>query len=688
VGYIAVTEPSHAVFLSYASQDAEAAQRICEALRAAGIEVWFDQSALRGGDVWDQAIRKQIKTCVLFIPIVSRHTHERDEGYFRLEWKLAVDRSHLMTTNKAFLLPVVVDDTREDDENVPDRFKDLHWTRLPGGETPPAFVERVRRLVSPEPALRPAQAASTAGPMPRAAETTHKSTRAPWPVKHALLVTLGVLVSGALAYLALYKFWVSKHQVSPPTTQATPAGASHSAFAPPAHSIAVLPFVDLSEKHDQEYFADGMAEEIIDLLARIPGLKVIGRTSSFQFKAKSPDLRAVGSTLGVNYVVEGSVRKSGDQLRVTAQLISAQDGSHLWSETYDKPVGDALKVQDQIAANLVRALQVSVGGADSGYAERRAFKSAEAYDLFLRGLHASDRYDKEGFESALAYFQQALELDPTSVAAAECLAQTQAIIAAFGYVDPAEGFERARQSAQHALALDPKSSLAYATLSAVHLIYEWDWAAAERDAKESLRLEPHDAGNNGNLGDVYRALGRWDESARLYETAISLDPLDPIWHSHLRRVRYLTGRLHEAEAEARKVLQISPTYDSGHSALGFVLLAQGKLDAALAEMQQESGEERDLGLAVVYHALGRRAESDSALSLLVRDHAHDNALQIALVYGYRTELDEAFVWLYRAYRQKDADLWDIRPVQVDPLMKTFTHDPRFAAFLRRMNLPE
>jgi TolB-like protein len=446
--------------------------------------------------------------------------------------------------------------------------------------------------------------------------------------------------------------------------------------------------MDLSEKHDQEYFADGMAEEVIELLARVPGLKVIGRTSSFQFKGKNPDLRAVGSTLGVNYVVEGSVRKSGDQVRVTAQLVSTRDGSHLWSETYDEPVGDALKVQDQIAANLVRALQVSVGGADGGYAERRVFKSTEAYDLFLRGLHAYDRFDKEGFESAAAYFQQALVLDPTSVPAAESLALTQSVIAGFGYVDPAEGFERARRSAQDALTLNPKSSLAYAILSIVYCQYDWDWAAAERDGKEAVRLEPHDAGNNGNLGDVYRALGRWDESARLYETAISLDPLDPIWHSHLRRVRYVTGRLREAEAEARKVLQISPTFDGGHSALGFVLLAQGKFEAALAEMQRESGEEGGLGLVVVYHALGRRAESDAALSRFSREHAQDAAKDIALAYGYREELDEAFAWLDRAYRQKDSDLWNIKPVQVDPLMKTFAGDPRFAAFLRKMNLPE
>jgi hypothetical protein len=175
------------VFLSYASQDAEAAQRICEALRAAGIEVWFDQSELRGGDVWDQTIRKQIKTCVAFIPVISRHTHDRDEGYFRLEWKLAVDRSHLMTADKPFLLPVVIDDTREDDERVPDKFRDVHWTRLPGGETPPAFVERVRLLVSP-PSSNGAVTTEPAKTVPATATMTDKPVRVPRRAKPALLV--------------------------------------------------------------------------------------------------------------------------------------------------------------------------------------------------------------------------------------------------------------------------------------------------------------------------------------------------------------------------------------------------------------------------------------------------------------------------------------------------------------------
>jgi len=499
----------------------------------------------------------------------------------------------------------------------------------------------------------------------------------------AIIAVLAV----ALAYFVVDKFWLSKRVTTSAASTTVSARARSQSFAVPAKSIAVLPFADMSEKHDQEYFADGMAEEVIDLLANIPGLRVIGRTSSFQFKGKNQDLRAIGNALGVSYVVEGSVRKAGERLRVTAQLISAQDGSHLWSHTYDASVGDALNVQDEIASNLVRALEVSVGAA--GYhPDRPSFNSTEAYDLYLRGLHAYERYDKEGFEAAAGYFQQVLDLDLRSVPAANWLAQTHLMIAAFGYVDPATGFERTRVSCQRALALDPKSYWALGVLSSVYLIYDWDWAAAERDAKEALRLKPNDPDNNGGLGDVYRTLGRWDDSARLYETAISLDPLTVVWHAHLRTLRYSTGKLHDAEAEARKVLQISPTKDGGHSELGQVLLAQGKLAAALPEMQQEAGSSRDFGLAVIYHAMGQRTESDAALAKFIREHAQDESFAIAQAYGYRGELDQAFTWLERAYRQKDSDLWTIKLAQGDPLLKDFAHDPRFAAFLRKMNLPE
>jgi len=449
-------------------------------------------------------------------------------------------------------------------------------------------------------------------------------------------------------------------------------------------SIAVLPFVDMSEKHDQEYFADGMAEEVIDLLANIPGLTVIGRTSSFQFKAKNQDLRTIGQELGVTYIVEGSVRRSGDRMRVTAQLINAADRSHLWSDTYEVPVGDTFKVQDQIASSLARALQVMTG-ADSIEA-RPSFKSAEAYDLFLRGRHANDRQDKEGLESAAAYAQQVLELDPTSVFAAELLADAQESSAEYGFIEPREGFERARSSAQHALSLDPNAPYAYYTLSGIHLAYDWDWAAAERDAKQALSLKPRDPTLIGNLARIDATLGRWDESTRLFETAISLDPLSSWLHAAFANVWFVTGQLREAEAESRKTVQISPTYASGHLSLGQVLLAEGKFDAALAEVEQEQPEwNRNVGLAMTYHSMGRRAESDAALAQLRQKDAQDDASGVAEVYAWRGELDQAFTWLERAYQQKDSGLFLVKQ---DATLKSLWGDPRYKAFLRKMNLPE
>ena len=243
-------------------------------------------------------------------------------------------------------------------------------------------------------------------------------------------------------------------------------------------SIAVLPFVDLSEKKDQEYFADGMADEVIDLLTKIPTIKVIGRTSSFQFKGKNEDLRTIGSTLGAAYVVEGSVRKVGDRVRVTAQLIDSDSGRHQWSETYDGDMVDVLAVQDRIATGLVRALQVTVG-ADLG--AQPTLKSAEAYDRYLRGRHAMDRFDKGGFESAAGYFQQALAIDPTLIRAAEWLAVAHEFMAEFGFVPPREGYEQARASAERALKLDPRSGLGHSMMCTIHLAYDWDWAAAAEE---------------------------------------------------------------------------------------------------------------------------------------------------------------------------------------------------------------
>lgn len=448
-------------------------------------------------------------------------------------------------------------------------------------------------------------------------------------------------------------------------------------------SIAVLPFVDLSEKKDQGYFAEGMAEEVVNLLTKVPGIRVIARSSSSQFKGKSEDLRTIGSILGAAYAVEGSIRRSDNRLRVTAQLIDTQNGSHLWSGSYDKNFDEVLQIQDQIAASLARALQVAVG---VDLPTRPMLRSTVGYDLYQRGRHALDRFDKAGFESAAGYFEQALALDPTARRAAESLALVHVYLAEWGYVPPREGFERARISCERVLKLHPACGMAYAQLALIHSIYDWDWDAAIGKAQKALALDPRDPGILVTAGIVYMSLDRPDEAAGFFNAASALDPLGAVSHGELGTIYYRTGRLAEAEAEFRRALEVSPTYLWAHWSLGTVLLTAGRLDAALSQMQQATPDcAADLGLALVYHAMKRKAESDAALARATKAYAQRWAYGIAEVHAYRGEIDHAFAWLDRAYRQKDVMLYRVK---VAPLLRKLEPDARYKTFLRKMKLPE
>jgi TolB-like protein len=388
-----VTAPAGAVFLSYASEDAPSASRIADALKAAGVEVWFDQSELRGGDAWDRHIREQIRDCRLFIALVSAHTEARDEGYFRREWKLAVDRTHDMAEKKAFLVPVVIDGTSERSTSVPEKFHELQWTRLPDGETSSAFVERIRRLLAPEGSsatAKPDAMSSGSG-----AQTTDMASGPPRRGTPALWL-IGGLVAVALAFFAGRELWVSSH-----------AGTAHpgaaSAATEPEKSVAVLPFTDLSEKHDQEYFSDGLAEELIDRLTKIPNLHVPARTSSFSFKGRAATVGEIGRALGVSHILEGSVRKSGERLRITAQLVRADNGFHLWSETYDRDARDIFAVQDDIARAVSEQLQATLLGNRAPAPEQAT--SPEAYTLYLQARHLAGNDTRRDLDQAVVLFR-------------------------------------------------------------------------------------------------------------------------------------------------------------------------------------------------------------------------------------------------------------------------------------------
>jgi TolB-like protein/Tfp pilus assembly protein PilF len=495
--------------------------------------------------------------------------------------------------------------------------------------------------------------------------------------KVALIAALVIMVA-ATAFIAADK--LRPHQRVDP--------AAPSSSIPPARigdrSIAVLPFTDMSEKKDQEYFADGMAEEILDLLVQIPGLKVIGRTSSFQFKGKTGDLRSIGTALGANYVLEGSVRKAADRVRITAQLIDTQDGTRAWSGAYDRDFGDVLTLQHDIALGIARALQVAVG-ADESQKERNPV-NAEAYTLYLRGRFAADRGDDAGFQEAQADFTQALALDPSFVQAAEELANAYAGHAANEFVPSGIGWQRAREAAEHALRLDPHSAAGHGVLGMRLALYEFDLAAADAEMALALKSRPRDPLVLTSAARLAGIRGRFDAGLRLVNAALTVDPLNPYLLQTQGYIQYYSGRLPAAEAALRRSIEISSTFSANHFGLGQILLAQGRPDAALEEMKLISPDDgRDAGLAMVYHALGRRRESDLSLEQATRRFATNWAYGIAQVHAYRGDRDGAFHWLDTALAQRDPDL---QLVKADPLLNNLHGDPRFGLFLRRMHLAD
>ncbi len=675
------SRPTGAVFLSYASEDMEAASRICEALRNAGVEVWFDRSELRGGDAWDSQIKKQIHDCALFVPLVSAHTNARSEGYFRGEWHLATRRLHNMADDAVFLVPVVVDETREADARVPEEFFRTQWTWLPGGETPPAFAKRVRQLLGFDHApTSTAQAVATGAIEP--------SARIPGPVRPrgtSLVRRVGLAVIALLLVLGGGLIWYYQGVGDTPATKsATTTVSPITAAAPNEKSIAVLPFADMSAGKDQEYFADGLSEELLNLLAKLPELRVIGRTSSFQFKGRNEDQRVIGEKLNVAHILEGSVRKSGEKLRISAQLIRAADGFHLWSETYDRTLDDIFVVQDEIAGEVVQALKLTLFTPTSVTRSRPV--DHEAYNLTLKGRFFVERLGQKDFERAVEYFRQAHERDPEYAPAWAGLSKAYAGQADNGYVPTADGYRRAREAAEKALALDPQLADAHLAMGWIQHSYDWNWAAADVSNRKALALEPGNAQVLRYSGRLAVTLGRWSEAIDLMNKAIERDPLQPNAYSNLGLVLQAVNRDTEAEAAIRKALELDPDGSSRHRALGRVLLLQDKTDAALREMQQETGEVWRLsGLSLVFHALGRRSESDAALAVMKDKHAEIWAYQIAQVHAFRGEADLAFVWLGRAYDQRDAG---VPQIMGDRLMRGLVGDPHYKAFLRKLKLPE
>jgi TolB-like protein/Tfp pilus assembly protein PilF len=442
--------------------------------------------------------------------------------------------------------------------------------------------------------------------------------------------------------------------------------------------------MDLSAEHDQQYFADGLTEELLNALANNPRLRVAGRTSSFQFRNKQEDPREIGRKLNVTTLLEGSVRKSGKRVRITAQLVNATDGFNVWSESYDREMDDIFGIQADIARSVAEALNVTLLGAKPHAVAARSTK-APAYNAYLQGRYFLELNTKESLEKALRYFGEAVTLDPGYAPAWTALSLANVSYASEGYAPVAEGFEKARTAVQRALALDPSLGEAHAALAVIQRAYDWDWTGADASSRRALQLEPGNAAVILDAARIASALGRLEEARDLTRRAAASDPLNVTVHYRLARYNYFLGRLDEAATAFQKVLELNPEYPAAHQDLALVYVAQSQPDKALAEMEQEK---RDLwrrfGFSMLYHELGRKQEADATVVDLIKNYQDTAAYQIAEVYADRGEADKAFEWLDRAYAQRDSGMSQIKG---DPHLKGLEKDPRYAALLKKLRLP-
>src|SRR5215470_794782 len=465
-------------------------------------------------------------------------------------------------------------------------------------------------------------------------------------------------------------------------------GRTERTVSPPNDtSIAVLPFEDMSPGKDQEYFSDGLAEQLIHELAKKPGLKVVGRSSAFQFRGKNENPREVGRKLGVANILEGSVRREGSHVRITADLIKADDGFQLWSQTYDREINDIFAVQDEIAMAATEALQLKLLGSNGRpLASNLRSANPQAYQAYLQAEYLIGRGPtKEELGKALAYTDQAIKLDEKYAPAWAMRAAVQNALAEGGLTDVTEGFRKARDDAERAIALDPTLASAYLVLAKTQINCDWNWDAADTSLAKAAALEPGSVEVLRIRSYRYRILGNLEQAIKLYEQAVALDRLNANSYARLGYLLYAVGRYDEARATLQRALDLNPQASHVHLTLDKILLAQGMPQQALVEIEKEPNEwGKFTGLALAHHALGQERDSDTALAALIAKYRAYAAYQIAQVYAFRGESDKSFEWLELAYQQRDPGLPEIKS---NPLFNNLRHDRRYAELLNKMHLP-
>lgn len=440
-------------------------------------------------------------------------------------------------------------------------------------------------------------------------------------------------------------------------------------------SIAVLAFVNMSSDPEQEYFSDGIAEELLNLLAKIPELRVAARTSAFSYKGKDTQIDVIGRELGVAHILEGSVRKAGNKVRITAQLIRADTGYHLWSDTWDRTLDDIFDVQDEIAGVVVEELKLTLLKPAPVVQET----NSDAYALYLQARYLTRQGTSEGYEQALALLEQALAIAPDYAPAWRQRGVIYMTQADRGLRPAQEGFQQGREATEMALSIDPNNALAHASMARIAVSEDQDLSAAARHIQTALSLNPSDSTILSAAANLAEMLGHIDSAIALQEFIVKQDPVQPTVHANLGGSYFAAGRPEAAVPCYRTALRLSPDNIGLHANLGLALLANGETEAAMEEIARESSEAfRLIAEAMAYHDRGQAAQSDAALQQMIDKYGDNWAFNIAAVLAYRAEADRAYEWLDKAAQNSDPGLVEIVTA---PEFKNLHTDPRWNKFL-------
>jgi TolB-like protein/Flp pilus assembly protein TadD len=668
-----VNESTKAVFLSYASQDAPTVQRISASLRAAGIEVWCDQNELRGGDAWDREIKKHIRDCALFIPVISRTTQSRLEGYFRREWKFAVDRTLDMAEGKPFLVPIVIDDTSNHDAEVPDAFRAVQWSRLNDGQVPAKFAALISSLLASEHITRNTDSLETQISSSRAAKSSSMKL---------VLLAAGILGSGA----AVWYLRATHESQSAATGTAAVNAAPPTApvFSPPPHSVAVLPFLNLSGGAKDDYFADGLSEELLNSLAAVIELQVAARTSAFSFKGKQVDIQEIARKLNVGAILEGSIRKEGEHVRITAQLIDAISGFHLWSKTYDRDLKSVLRLESEVAREVSAALRATLLA--SAASTEMSTNNPQAFDAYLKGeTLLRGPYDHKTNAAAQVEFSRAIQLDPGFANAYLGKAMTSLLLAGDESGPQAIAARgAAKLAAEQAIKLAPNSGYPHSMLGTILSNSLLNFGAARAEFELGLKLSPGDARVYSESAAYLALSGHPEEAVPRARRAVLLDPLNTVAHGLLGEVLLWSRQYREAAESFTRALQINSAVTLAAGERGYAYLLMGEFQAALDSCTPPMDYTQYTCRAIAYDKLGRHSDADAAIAEMIKQNGESASYQYAEIFAQRGDIPRALDWLETADRVGDTGL---HYMLADSFVDSLRNEPRFKALQAKLNFP-